>query len=69
MVYWTGKRTQTLQYITTCDVYMFSPLSPPLTVSLRPVSVGHSAFTESPAWIAQLDTEKGPMLRAYEFDR
>ncbi len=31
--------------------------------------IGHSAFTESPVWTAVLDSELGPVLRVYEYDR
>eukprot|EP00118_Oscarella_pearsei_P028993 m.3432 g.3432 ORF g.3432 m.3432 type:complete len:722 (+) comp9377_c0_seq1:1030-3195(+) len=34
-----------------------------------PGVIGHGAFTESPVYLAQLDTELGPLLRVYEFDR
>lgn len=34
-----------------------------------PGIVGHSVFTESPTWTAIVDTEKGPMVRVFEFDR
>lgn len=34
-----------------------------------PGIVGHSAFTESPTWTSIVDTEKGPMVRVFEFDR
>ncbi|MES1908176.1 MAG: hypothetical protein MHM6MM_001159 [Cercozoa sp. M6MM] len=30
---------------------------------------GHSAFSELPVYVAQLDTDMGPALRVYEFDR
>mmetsp|Transcript_25522 Transcript_25522/g.52321 ORF Transcript_25522/g.52321 Transcript_25522/m.52321 type:complete len:686 (+) Transcript_25522:83-2140(+) len=34
-----------------------------------PGIIGHSVFAESPAYVGLLDTERGPVLRAYEFDR
>lgn len=34
-----------------------------------PGIVGHSAFTETTVYTAQIDTERGPMLRVYEWDR
>ena len=34
-----------------------------------PGIIGHSAFSESKVWVAKLDTEKGPAVRVYEYDR
>lgn len=34
-----------------------------------PGIIGHSAFSETEVYLARLDTEKGPILRVYEFDR
>ncbi len=34
-----------------------------------PGIIGHSAFSESPVWVAKIDTEKGPAVRVYEYDR
>jgi hypothetical protein len=34
-----------------------------------PGIIGHSVFSESPAYVGILDTERGPVLRAYEYDR
>jgi len=34
-----------------------------------PGIIGHSAFSETEVFLSRLDTEKGPMLRVYEFDR
>jgi hypothetical protein len=34
-----------------------------------PGIIGHSAFTESPVWMGELETEKGPLVRVFEFDR
>ena len=34
-----------------------------------PGPVGHSVFTESPVWTAVLDTEYGPLVRVWEYDR
>jgi hypothetical protein len=34
-----------------------------------PGIVGHSAFTESPAWVAKVPSSRGDILRVYEFDR
>lgn len=34
-----------------------------------PGIIGHSAFTESGVFTARLDTELGPVVRVYEFDR
>eukprot|EP01038_Epipyxis_sp_PR26KG_P014959 gene14959-20124_t len=34
-----------------------------------PGIIGHSAFSETQVYLAQVDTSKGPMLRVYEFDR
>eukprot|EP00466_Bigelowiella_natans_P008571 jgi/Bigna1/88639/estExt_fgenesh1_pg.C_350101 len=34
-----------------------------------PGIIGHSAFSESPVFAAEIDTELGPALRVYEFDR
>jgi hypothetical protein len=34
-----------------------------------PGIIGHSAFTESPTFLAKIQTEKGPMVRVYEYDR
>ena len=34
-----------------------------------PGIIGHSVFAESPAYVALVETEKGPVLRAYEYDR
>ena len=43
---------------------------PAVTLPLSsPGIIGHSAFTESPAWVAEIPTEKGTMLRVYEYDR
>lgn len=34
-----------------------------------PGHVGHSVFTESPVWTAVLETELGPLVRVWEYDR
>merc|ERR1719223_385597 len=34
-----------------------------------PGIIGHSAFSETQVYMGRLDTEKGPVLRVYEFDR
>ena len=34
-----------------------------------PGKIGHSVFTESPVWTATLDTELGPVVRVWEYDR
>lgn len=34
-----------------------------------PGIIGHSAFSETQVFLGRLDTERGPMLRVYEFDR
>ena len=34
-----------------------------------PGKVGHSVFSESDAYLAVLDTERGPVLRTWEYDR
>merc|ERR1711871_718156 len=34
-----------------------------------PGIIGHSAFSETQVYMARVDTERGPMLRVYEFDR
>ena len=34
-----------------------------------PGIIGHSAFSETQVYLAEVDTERGPMLRVYEFDR
>lgn len=34
-----------------------------------PGIIGHSAFSESPVHVAKLDTERGPVVRVYEYDR
>ena len=34
-----------------------------------PGIIGHSAFSETQVYMARIDTERGPMLRIYEFDR
>ena len=34
-----------------------------------PGSIGHSACTEEAVWTAKLETERGPVVRVYEFDR
>ena len=34
-----------------------------------PGHVGHSVFTESPVWTAVLETDYGPLVRVWEFDR
>jgi len=31
--------------------------------------IGHSVFSESPAYLGLLETDQGPVLRAYEYDR
>eukprot|EP00947_MAST-08B_sp_MAST-8B-sp1_P005888 g5888.t1 len=34
-----------------------------------PGRIGHSVFSESPSYMATLQTEKGPVVRAWEYDR
>ncbi len=34
-----------------------------------PGIIGHSVFAESPAFVAKMETPRGPVLRVYEFDR
>lgn len=34
-----------------------------------PGIIGHSAFTETQVYFAEIHTERGPLLRVYEFDR
>ena len=34
-----------------------------------PGKIGHSVFTESPVWAAKLETELGPLVRVWEYDR
>lgn len=34
-----------------------------------PGIIGHSAFSETQVYLAQVNTTRGPMLRVYEFDR
>jgi hypothetical protein len=34
-----------------------------------PGIIGHSVFTESPAWVGVLHTPRGPVVRAWEYDR
>ena len=34
-----------------------------------PGIIGHSAFTESDVYLAEINTDLGPMMRVYEFDR
>ena len=34
-----------------------------------PGKIGHSVFTESPTFSATIDTEKGPVIRVWEYDR
>jgi hypothetical protein len=34
-----------------------------------PGIIGHSAFSESPVFVAKMDTSKGPMVRVWEYDR
>jgi len=34
-----------------------------------PGIIGHSAFTESQVFMGRLDTERGPVMRVFEFDR
>ena len=34
-----------------------------------PGIIGHSVFSESPTWIGRIDTARGPVLRAWEYDR
>ncbi len=34
-----------------------------------PGIIGHSAFSESPTFLAKINTDKGDVLRVYEFDR
>ena len=34
-----------------------------------PGIIGHSVFSESPAWVGVLHTPRGPVVRAWEFDR
>ena len=34
-----------------------------------PGKIGHSVFSESPTFVAKLDTERGPVIRAWEYDR
>jgi len=34
-----------------------------------PGIIGHSVYAESPAYVGILETERGPVLRAYEYDR
>ena len=40
-----------------------------LEFNWAPGYLGHSAFTEEKIWAARLQTERGEMLRIYEFDR
>ena len=34
-----------------------------------PGYVGHSVFSESDTWAAKLETERGPVVRVWEYDR
>jgi hypothetical protein len=34
-----------------------------------PGIIGHSVFSESPAWVGVLNTPRGPVVRAWEYDR
>jgi len=34
-----------------------------------PGKIGHSVFSESPTYLATIDTERGPVVRAWEYDR
>lgn len=34
-----------------------------------PGKIGHSVFTESPVWTAKMETELGPLVRVWEYDR
>ncbi len=34
-----------------------------------PGVIGHSVFSESPAWVGTLETERGTVVRTWEFDR
>jgi hypothetical protein len=34
-----------------------------------PGKIGHSVFTESPSFLAKINTERGPVVRAWEYDR
>jgi hypothetical protein len=34
-----------------------------------PGIIGHSVFAESPAWVAKVDTPRGPVVRVWEYDR
>lgn len=40
-----------------------------LEFNWSPGYLGHSAFTEETVWVAKISTEKGDVVRAYEFDR
>lgn len=40
-----------------------------LEFNWSPGIIGHSAFSESPVYVAQMSTRMGPMVRVYEFDR
>lgn len=40
-----------------------------LEFNWAPGYLGHSAFTEERVWAAKLQTERGEMVRVYEFDR
>ena len=31
--------------------------------------IGHSVFSEAPVWTAVLPTERGPVVRVWEYDR
>lgn len=34
-----------------------------------PGKIGHSVFSERPAFLGKIDTDRGPVLRAWEYDR
>ena len=34
-----------------------------------PGKIGHSVFSESPSYLAKIETERGPVIRAWEYDR
>lgn len=40
-----------------------------IEMNFSPGIIGHSVFAESPAFVARLDTARGPVVRVYEFDR
>lgn len=79
---WGGKLWSVVDKATGKDFFFNNPWHQPcnngnlkaytgggLEWNWSPGIVGHTVFTESPVWMAKVATDRGDVLRLYEFDR